>query len=201
MLIFHAFIGLWSGQAVAAPIPHSLATGFQSPGTARQAETKLGFSVAMDGGVMAVGSPYDDIGGEDSGVVWIHDANSGALLHRLDNPLPLPESYFGWSVAVSGNRVVIGAPEDNTGASDAGIAYVYDLGSVTPSVPVLTLVNPNPAANDGFGYSVAIFGTKVVVGTPDGNSGLADAGCVYVFDLSSPTPAIPVSPAPDPDPG
>ncbi len=200
LLIFHAVIGSWSGQAIAAPIPHSLATGFQSPGTARQAETKLGFSVAMDGGVMAVGSPYDDIGGEDSGVVWIHDANSGALLHRLDNPLPLPESYFGWSVAVSGNRVVIGAPEDNTGASDAGIAYVYDLGSVTPSVPVLTLVNPNPAANDGFGYSVAIFGSKVVVGTPDGNSGLADAGCVYVFDLSSSTPAIPVGQMNHPDP-
>lgn len=200
LLIFTAALGVWTGLAFAAPIPHSLVSGFHSPGTARQADTKLGSSVAMDGGVMAVGSPFDNIGGEDSGVVWIHDANSGALLHRLDNPLPLPQSHFGWSVAVSGNRVVIGAPNDNTGASDAGIAYVFDLGSVTPTVPVLTLANPNPAANDGFGYSVAISGTKIVVGTPDGNSGLADAGCVYVYDLASSTPASPVRQMNHPNP-
>lgn len=159
----------------------------------------LGSSVAIDGTWMAVGSPYDDIGGEDSGVVWVHDSTSGALAHRLDNPSPQAMSRFGWSLSVSGNRVVIGAPDDNTGASDAGTAYVYDLGSATPSVPVLVLSNPNPAANDGFGYSVAISGTDVVVGTPDGDSGISDAGCVYVYDLTSPTPSVPVRQMNNPD--
>lgn len=183
----------------AAPIPHSLACEFNSPSSIRQAETKLGSSVAMDGSLMAVGSPSDDIGGEDSGVVWVHNSASGALLHRLDNPAPLPMSRFGWSLALSGSRLVIGAPDDNTGASDAGIAYVYDLGSATPSVPVLILPNPNPATNDGFGYSVAISGTDVVVGTPDGDSGIADAGCVYVYDLTSPNPSLPVRQLNNPD--
>jgi FG-GAP repeat len=199
-LVFPALLGAWVGQAGAAPIPHSLSSVFQSPSIARQTDTKLGSSVAMDGGVLVVGSPHDDIGGEDSGVVWMHDVASGQLLQRIDNPNPLPESHFGWSVALSGNRLVVGAPDDNTGASDAGIVHVYDLASATPTVPVLTLPNPNPAVNDGFGYSVAISGTDIVVGTPDGDSGVADAGCVYVYDLASPTPAIPVRQINHPNP-
>lgn len=192
LLILPLLAGTWTGGVLAAPVPHSLSAAFQSPSSARQTDTKLGSAVAIDGGLMALGSPQDDIGGEDSGVVWIHNANSGVLLHRLDNPQPFPMSRFGSSVAISGNRVVIGAPDDNTGASDAGIAYVFDLGSATPTVPVLTLVNPNPAINDGFGHSVAISGSHVVVGTPDGDSGIADAGCVYVYDLASSVPAVPV---------
>lgn len=192
LTILQAFAVLWGGACHAAPIPHSLSASFHSPSSARQADTKLGSSVAAHGAFVAVGAPNDDIGGEDSGVVWIHHASSGALLHRLDNPLPLPMSRFGWAVALSGNRVVVGAPDDNTGASDAGIAHVFDLSSATPTVPVLTLANPNPAINDGFGYSVSISGSIVVVGTPDGDSGIADAGCVYVYDLASSTPDVPL---------
>ena len=35
-------------------------------------------------------------------------------------------------MAISGTRVVVGAHGDDTGASDAGSAYVYDLTSGTP---------------------------------------------------------------------
>lgn len=198
-LVLLSLFGLGQERMGAAPIPHSLTYEFNSPSSVRQADTKLGSSVAIEGAWMVVGSPYDDIGGEDSGVVWVHDSANGALVHRLDNPSPLAMSRFGWSLAISGNRVVIGAPDDNTGASDAGVAYVYDLGSVTPSVPVLVLPNPNPATNDGFGFAVAISGTDVVVGTPDGDSGISDAGCVYVYDLASPTPAVPVRQLNNPD--
>ena len=39
-------------------------------------------------------------------------------------------------MAVSGNYVVVGAYEDDTGATDAGSAYVYDLASATPTIPI-----------------------------------------------------------------
>jgi hypothetical protein len=198
--VLFATFGTWPEEAWSAPIPHSLAHEYSSPGSVRQTETRLGYSLAIDGGWMVVGSPFDDLGGEDSGVVWVHNSVTGSLLRRVGNPLPLPMSRFGWSVALSGNRMVIGAPDDNTGASDAGIAYVYDLASVTPEVPVLTLLNPNPATNDGFGFSVAMTGTTVVVGTPDGDSGIADAGCVYVYDITSATPAVPVLQMNNPNP-
>ena len=34
---------------------------------------------------------------------------------------------FGWSVAVSSNRIVVGAPYEDTTASDAGSAYIFDM--------------------------------------------------------------------------
>ena len=71
------------------------------------------------------------------------------------------------AAAISGMRVVVGAFFDDTGANDAGSAYVYDLGGDTPAVPVATLHNPSPAAQDSFGRSVAIDGTIILIGTSE----------------------------------
>src|SRR5205823_3721735 len=83
----------------------------------------------------------------------------------LSSPSLRDADLFGSAVAISGTRVVVGAYRNDTGALDAGSAYVYDLTSATPTAPVATLNNPNPVANDWFGYSVAIDSTTVVAGT------------------------------------
>src|SRR6185295_16796091 len=66
---------------------------------------------------------------------------------------------FGNSVALSNSRLVVGSPRDNAGASSAGAAYVYNVGSPTPSTVALVLTNPAPSANELFGSSVAISDT------------------------------------------
>jgi drug/metabolite transporter superfamily protein YnfA len=177
--------------AGAAAIPYSQARVFQSATSSRQVDTRMGHSAALGQTLAVIGSPYDNIGGEDSGVVWVHDATTGALLQRLENPSPFKESYFGWSVAVSGSRVAVGVPEDNTAENDAGIVYVYNLASSTPSVPTFVLPNPSPGENDNFGWSVAMSGNRLVVGAPRGGEG-NDAGRVYVYDLASGSPMTPV---------
>jgi hypothetical protein len=86
----------------------------------------LGYTVAVDGNLTVVGAPYDDIQGLDSGVVKVFDSSSGALLHVIPNPSAAPNDQFGYSVAISGTRMVVGARSDDTGAQNAGSAYVYD---------------------------------------------------------------------------
>lgn len=189
-----------SVAALAAPIPHSLVQSLHSPATARQAGTQLGYAVAIDGDRAVFGSPFDNIGGEESGIVAIHSASSGALLEQLVNPRPENGSHFGWSLAISGSLLAVGVPQDDTGANDAGIVCVYDLASSTPEVPLHILENPFPAVNDNFGWSVALSGTRVIVGAPRGDSGTGDAGCAYIYDLASPTPAVPVAQLNNPDP-
>jgi len=88
-------------------------------------------------------------------------------------------------------------------AVNDGTVYVYDLISAPPrsvAIPslVATLNNPNTAADDGFGSSVAISGTRVVVGdTSSVGFGTGptepplEAGSVYVYDLASATPTEP----------
>jgi hypothetical protein len=86
--------------------------------------------------------------------------------------------YFGWSVAIDGDTVVIGAPEAGTG----GAVYVLrttDDGATYDEVAKLTA--SDAAAGDGFGHSVAIDGDTVVVGA-DGKDSYT--GAAYVFRTS-----------------
>jgi hypothetical protein len=117
----------------------------------------------------------------------------------LNNPTPAHSDNFGFAVAIDGARAVVGAVADNTGAADAGIVYVYDLGSGTPATATVILQNPSPNVSDYFGYTVAISGSRVVVGAPDDDTYGADAGLAYVYDVAGGTPTVPVVTLLNPD--
>ena len=183
-----------------AQIPDQLKYPIPAPPTGVQVAANHGYSVAVEGSYTVVGSPRDDTGGSDAGVVKVFDTATGVLLHVLANPSPADGELFGWSVAISGSRVIVGAIEDDTAANNAGSAYVYDLGSATPTVPIVTLNNPGPAPEDSFGWSVAISGTRVVVGAPFDDTGASNAGSAYVYDLAGATPTVPVTTLNNPSP-
>jgi hypothetical protein len=126
------------------------------------------------------------------GEAFVYSTATNALIATLYNPTPATLDYFGASVAVSGNYVVIGAYQDDTGATNSGSAYIYDMSSATPTVPILTLNNPTPANNDYFGYSVSVSGKYVVIGAEDDNTGAMFAGSAYVYDLTTVTPTTPI---------
>jgi hypothetical protein len=66
-----------------------------------------------------------------SGKAYIFDNTTGLLVYTLDNPNPFGTSdydYFGCSVSISGNYIIVGAPyEGDAGGSYSGKAYVYKL--------------------------------------------------------------------------
>jgi hypothetical protein len=78
---------------------------------------------------------------------------------------------------------------------------VYDLTRPEPAIPIAVLNNPSPAPEDGFGQAVAVSGTRVVVGAYQDDTGGADAGSVYVYDLASADPTVPVTILNNPRPG
>jgi hypothetical protein len=191
-------------QPVTAQIPNTLLSSFQRPERGGiQEGAQLGLSVAVDGGLTVVGAPLDDLGRQDSGVVKVFDSATGALLHVIPNPRPAMGDQFGNAVAISGTRIVVGIPFDDTGAhneANAGSACVFDLAGATPTAPVATFNNPAPAQNDSFGGTVAISGTRVVVGAYFDDTGAFDAGSAYVYDLASAMPAVPVVTLNNPSP-
>jgi hypothetical protein len=121
--------------------------------------------------------------------------------------------WFGYSVAVSGDTVVVGAPQEDSSslgvnstpnelaAGSAGAAYVFtQSGGVWSQQAYLKpiAVGPGGQAGDHFGFSVAISGDTVVVGaiaedssTTGVNStpleGATDSGAAYVFVRSGGT--------------
>ena len=199
-----AFV-LTAASAHAAPAPFTLLHRLFDPGTNAQEGTLQGTSVAADGNLAVIGAPQAYAGAERAGVVKVYNAATGALLHTLYNPSPAPSEYFGMTVAVSGMRIVVGASFHSSSAMWEGAAYVYDLAGATPTVPVLTLTNPSPAFDSRFGSSVAISGSRVVVGASTDDTGAMDTGIAYVFDLGTGTPAVPfltlTNPSPAPSEG
>jgi hypothetical protein len=90
----------------------------------------FGAPVAISGNYAIVGvSNEDDSGGTNSGKAYIFDVTTGELLDTLDNPNAYDTSAndrFGWTVAISGNYVIVGARyEDDAGNTDSGKAYIF----------------------------------------------------------------------------
>lgn len=159
------------------------------------ANDRFGYAVAISGTRIVVGAYLDNAGRSNNGSVHVYDLTHfipTAPVVTLTSPVPEQDGYFGYSVAIFGAQLVVGAPRHNIGQFDAGSAYVYNLASANPAFSVITLTNPSPAASDWFGYSVAVSGTRIMVGTPFDNTGAADAGTAYLYDLASAGPAVPL---------
>ena len=94
------------------------------------------------------------------------------------------DGKFGWSVSMSndGNRMVIGARQDDTPGSNAGSVEVYEYSSGSWTKMGSTI--NGEAAGDYFGHSVSIndAGTRIVVGAFQNDGNGSNSGHARVFD-------------------
>jgi FG-GAP repeat len=125
--------------------------------------------VAIDGNTMVVGVSSDDIGNNtNQGSAYIYERDQGGTnawgeVKKLIASDGAGSDWFGWSVAIRGNTVVIGAPIHN---GSQGSAYLFerDQGGVNTWGEVKKLVASDGAVENHFGSSVAMSGDTVVVG-------------------------------------
>ncbi|MEM7043883.1 MAG: hypothetical protein AAF543_13820 [Pseudomonadota bacterium] len=162
---------------------------------------QFGFSVSLsaDGSTALVGSVFDYTGTTNTGSAYLFDVSTGNLLQTLNNPTPAGGDQFGYSVSLSadGSTALVGARTDDTGAVNAGSAYLFD---VSTGNLLQTLNNPTPATGDIFGESVSLSadGSTALVGAFNDDTGATNTGSAYLFDtatgnllqtINNPTPA------------
>jgi hypothetical protein len=152
----------------------------------------FGGSVALNGtgSIVAVAATNSDTGGTDRGEVYLLGLNTASLAtaptygtklaynrpYGAQNGLVLTASdYFGESVALNnaGNILAVGAMADDTGGTDRGAVYLFDVNtsdvSQTPTFRYkmthgnssLTLAN-----SDFFGRSLSLNGAGDSFNTP-----------------------------------
>ncbi len=138
----------------------------------------LGFSVAISEYTVLAGALTSD---NYKGAAYVFERNQGGpdnwgQVARLTAGDPIPDDGFGYSVTISGDIAVVGAPVDN---NYTGAAYVFERnrGGVDNWGQVTKLTGSDAALNDTLGFSVAISGETVVAGAPFKNKGLA-----YIFE-------------------
>ncbi len=157
---------------------------------------RFGAAVAIDGDTLAVGAPA---GGDDtSGAVYVYTRDAlGAWTEQARVLGTNTNKYdkFGSSVALRGDRLVVGAIGEDTGmSSGAGAAYVFDRNASGQWVQQAYVKADNREAGDELGSAIAIAGSSMIVGARfedsaatgiDGDqsdNGAAGSGAVYVFE-------------------
>lgn len=145
-------------------------------------EDNYGAAVAIDGDTAVIGAFGVDNGGSMfEGLAYVLERNGGtwqqvAILSASD---AAADDWFGFKVAIQGSTIVIGAPQ--AGPGDEGQVYIFERpnGGWTDMTETARLRASDGALDDTFGWSVAIDGDSVAVGSRQ--AGPNARGAAYVF--------------------
>jgi hypothetical protein len=164
---------------------------YEADGAGGWAETELTASdgaaefgvVAVDGERVVVGAPGDGTNGLNAGSLYVYefDGAGGWTETKLVASDGASGDRFGFSVAVAGDRIAVGAHGDDDNGSDSGSAYVYEpdgAGGWTET----KISASDGATADAFGISVTTDGDRVVVGSHGDDDNGALSGSVYVYE-------------------
>jgi len=141
----------------------------------------FGASVSISGSKVVVGAPSDDasVGSayvfKYDGIAWIQEA-------KLVASGPPESDRFGASVSISGNRIVIGVPEDDDKGENSGSAYVFKFDG-TRWGEEIKLTASDGASYDYFGPSISISENTIVIGATGATGDEEGTGAAYVFTL------------------
>jgi len=145
-----------------------------------QSSPSFGFGVAANDRWIAVCESGNQDKGTLAGAVHVFNAVTRAWTRKLTAPDGVANDRFGSSVSVWGDIAVIGASGATGNVSHSGVAYVFNLRTGA----FLRKLVPSVGSNGGhFGSSVAVFGSRALVGAPD----TSGAGLAFVFDVNSGT--------------
>ncbi|WP_437984572.1 FG-GAP repeat protein [Sorangium sp. So ce117] len=149
----------------------------------------FGRSVSISGDSIVVGSPQDDAPSSNQGsaYVFVRSGSSWTQQAKLVSFGTGSGTYFGESVAINGDTVLVGAYNYWNPLNTSGAAYVF-VRSGSSWTGQQVLAPTGAAAWDSFGISVAIQGDRAVIGATGGDAAsVSNTGAAYVFERSGST--------------
>lgn len=165
----------------------------------RETEDRFGYAVDISGNYAIIGAYADDFGdlNPNMGSAYIFEKTGiedWTFVQKISSSDQGDYDRFGWSVAIDGNYVVVGAyaeDEDMTGEntlSKAGSAYIFERDELGVWTEVQKIVASDRDTSDEFGWTVDISGETIIVGAHhEGHNELGEefifkSGSVYAFD-------------------
>lgn len=143
-----------------------------------EVEDSFGYSVAVVGSYVFVGSPGDDEAARNAGAVYIFrygEGNDWNRVTKLMAPNSSEGAFFGISVDAHGDYVIVGA--EGVGAN-TGAAYIFRRTGSTAWDAGTEINHPDDDPGNFFGGAVAIDGDYAIVGVPGDGSG---TGSAFIF--------------------
>ena len=147
----------------------------------------FGYSVSIDSARMVVGAIGESPSGTSSGAAYVFECcffGSWFQVAKIVADDGAAFDQFGRAVGLSGDRIVVGAPENDEAAANAGAAYVFgrDIGGAGNWGLITKITVDDAAVGERLGTSVAIDGETAIVGAPD-------TGTAYVHERDAGGPS------------
>lgn len=143
----------------------------------------FGYSIAISGNTLAVGDPYDSQYGNQAGSVTVFQLDISGHWKEVSRVTPEDAEAgiaFGRNIALSGDRLVVGAPYDNDFGERSGSIYIFERnqGGLDAWGQVIKLTASDAYTYDQYGWAVAVDGDTVASGAYTKTYG----GRVYIYE-------------------
>lgn len=185
------------GNTGAAHIYEDAGTGFQHVKRLTADDglfgDSFGSATAIHGDYAAVTAPLDDTPQVNAGSIYIYARNQGGAnqwgqMRKITSGDGAVFDQLGISVALSGEMLVAGAPF-HANQTQSGAVYVFqkNQGGDGQWGQSQELWLTNAVANSQFGASVAMDGTRMMVGAPHADGIQPTSGAAYLFEIATET--------------
>jgi len=162
---------------------------------------RFGWSLDMDGGIVAVGQPArDDSFGttyfEGVGRAWIYepdesDPNSWPYETDLLGGFPPPDfkapqfgDQFGWSIALSRCHVAVGAPAGDSNLTNPGTTYLFTHSGTGVWPFEAYYRSPDGTPGDQWGTSVDLSRRELAIGGRYADYTLPNSGAIELWSIN-----------------
>lgn len=144
----------------------------------KKTEQNFSYSIAISGDCLIVGDPLDNSKKKWAGSAYIFRRTGDSWVQeaKIQATAPKAMAHFGESVAISGNYVVVGAPNEAGNHKQEGAVYIFKKTGDTWKQHN-RFESPTKKERDNFGQSVSISGNYAAVGASE----KVGKGVVYVL--------------------
>ena len=144
---------------------------------------QFGGCVSIDGDYAVIGALGDDDYGEASGAAYVFKRSGSTWIeqHKLTASDGASMDFFGCSVSIYGDYIIVGAERDDDNGIGTGSAYVFKRSDST-WIEEQKLTASDGASMDEFGCSVSLYENYAIIGASYNGNGKA-----YVFKRSGST--------------
>lgn len=149
---------------------------------------QFGYSLCIRGDLAVISAREDMPFGQASGSVYVFERILGqwqevAYLAASDGGVA---DYFGESVAIDGEYVLVGAYGEDDGGTGSGAVYIFKVNSSGVWVETQKIEPADDASLDFFGWSMSAQNGRAVIGAWGKTTAAGSlAGAAYVFERSA----------------
>ncbi|MFW5653869.1 MAG: hypothetical protein ACOC0P_07460, partial [Planctomycetota bacterium] len=149
-----------------------------------------GFAVDASEDIIVVGAPYEATENEP-GRAYLFDRATGDLINTLTSVTPVALDRFGNAVAIDGSTSLVSAIEGSLNGVRSGVVEEFD---ALTGVSMARFTSTSAEESARFGTSLALEGTRAIIGAPGIDGFASDTGTGFIFERSGSAFAV----GPDP---